>query len=840
MKNYKVYLMASAAAIAITPSTVQAQDDDKFALEEIVVTAQKREQSMQDVGIAVTAMTGNMMQERGIDNVVKIQDTTPNLRIKQSFGAGIPQYSIRGIGENADTSAFSSSPVAVHINEVPNPYPVTTTGLLFDLARVEVLRGPQGDLFGLNTTGGTINYITNKPTDEFDGGLLLEYGSYDRYKVEGFVSGPISDGLNGRIAVTQNSRTKGWQDNQRTGETLGEFDKTGVRAALEYKTDNLTADLEVHYSRTQAEPTGSRNIVEFTTFQEYLLYLPITGTIQDGFYDTDWSEEHSILADGTKPYVDHEGWGGSLVINYDMDDMTLTSVTGYDRFKREEYLDQDGDQWRDSDQFFKSDLWTFSQELRLSGQAEDLSWVVGGNYAQDSMDNLSIFDIVDNFAFPAAAGQDMTQKRKVWALFGNVEYEVNDRLSLVGGFRYTDEKRDAHNIGTNLYFDEMIGFGTAVPWFDGTIYEGATLLDLFGLGGYGLEPYMQNGFLQDMSGLMDMFYGPGDIFVPSNTIEMGGSPLTDADFTCFAFVGPCFEGRNYDDSIPSSDWSGKIGFNYDMSDEVMVYGTISRGFKSGGFLETAASSSLSFTPVAPETVVAYELGAKGDLDDGRARLNVSAFYYDYKNQQVNDNIVDPIFGPLGVLKNVPKTEIYGFEAELTWALSESLEIGQNFGYTKATFKEFSNSIDGGAVRSVFSECLLSGAPDCVYVDVFQDLSGESMVMPEIQYSGYLNFETPLSEAWTFRAVLDWSYESEVSTNSTWYDRDGGIHDFTLPSYWLVNARVSVASDENWEVTVFGDNILDAKYLTSYQQWNEAVVKTPGMPATYGVRVKLDF
>ena len=806
------------------PGLVSAQ-----ALDEITVTAQKREQSLQDVGIAITAMTGDQLTDRGIDSVIKIQDMTPNLRIKQTFGSGVPRYAIRGVGEASDTSVFSSSPVAVHVNEVPMPYPVTTTNLLFDLERVEVLRGPQGDLFGLNSTGGTINYITARPTEEFSADVVLEYGEFDRYKFQGYASGALSDTVAFRVAASINERNEGWQTNQRTGQKLGQFSKTGARATLAFTpSDTFSADFEVHVTRDDSDAMGMRNLVDFTTFTEDFYGVPVRGTVQTGWHDTDWSSQNSFLPDGTTPFIDHEGTGASLRMNWELDNVTVSSVTGYEKFEREEYLDWDGDQLRDSDEYFASELDVFSQELRLSGETDaGTSWMVGANFAKDEMQNLTIFDIPDNFAFPATGGQDMTQEREVWAVFTHLEFQLSDRMRLVGGLRYTDEKRDVTNIGTNFYFDEQPGFTPE-------------LLAAFGLDGLGLEAVIGNGFVQDLSAIVAALFGTGDTFIPSNTLATGGSMLTDANFDCFALVGPCFTGRVFNDSMPSSDASGKIGLNFDASDNTMIYGSVSLGTKSGGFLETAASSSLSFTPVRTEKLLAYEVGSKSTLADGRGRLNASVFYYDYEDQQVGDSVVDPIFGPLGALKNVPKSEMYGFEAELVFAVSETFEIGQNIGYSKGKYKSFPNAIDGAAVRTRFSECLLSGAPNCIYEDVFQDLSGQDLPFPEIQYSGYFNIEVPVGGDKAFRAILDYSYEDETTSTSTWVDRTGGIHDFNLPSYWLVNARIGLVSDNGWEVTLFGDNLLDEKYLVSYAQFNEAVVQAVAMPSTWGLRFRKSF
>ena len=241
------------------------------AIDELVVTAQKRAESIQDVGIAITAFTGDMLQERGIDSVIQLEDITPNLRIQQNFGAGVPNYAIRGVGSLTDLSTTSSSPVAIHINEVAHPYPVTSSGLLFDLERVEVLRGPQGDLFGLNTTGGTVNFITAKPTDEFSASIMGEVGNYESYKVEGYVSGPVSDAMRVRLAATHTERGEGWQTNFETGEKLGEMERTGLRGTIDLDlSDTINVLAEAHWSKNDSDAIGNRPITPGTGYLGFI------------------------------------------------------------------------------------------------------------------------------------------------------------------------------------------------------------------------------------------------------------------------------------------------------------------------------------------------------------------------------------------------------------------------------------------------------------------------------------------------------------------------------------------------------------------------------------------
>ena len=807
-------LFPSLALIFVFTNTQARETDSEGSLEEVIVTAQKREQSMQEVGIAVTAFSGDRLQDMGIDSVEKMQNFTPNLRISPTI-TGVPQYSIRGVGENSDTSALSSSPVALHINEVAQPYPVAVSNLLFDLERVEVLRGPQGDLFGLNSTAGTINWITNKATQEFSSSVMGEAGNYKRWKAEGFINGGITDTVSARFAFSYNDRGEGWQVNEATGENLGEFKKTGARLSFHFEpSDTFDADLEMHYSREDSDAMGMRNMAGFLGLDQVPTILGLDdfllfATPPERYNGTGWTSftrgaemesiglvDTDLFAPNTKPYIDRKGYGGSLIMNWDMDAMVLTSVTGYESFDREELVDSDGDEIQDSSQFFTSDLSMWSQELRLASTSEGndagtVHWMVGGNVGSDKLEQLTMFVQTENLDFPGVGGQNPTQKRDIWAIFGHVDWHFADQWELVTGLRYTSEKRKQTNISTYKMGQptdivELLSNGVFAPDYD----------DPFGL----------------------------------------GTPLTDADFSCFAVALPCAPGVVLSKDISFKEWSGKIGLNYFANDDWMLYGSFARGFKSGGFLDTAASSSASFVNSDAEFLNAWEIGAKGDLADGRARLNMALFYYDYKDQQIADFVVDPLFGPLGRLVNAPKSEVYGGEIELLWAATQNLEIMQNLGYSKGKFKEFIG-VDEAASR----DTVLDPEGDGFYKTVYIDRAGDQIEMPNLQYSGSLSYSRDLANGLMTRFVVDYAYEDKVDTDRTWTDPlSGDISSYELPSYWLVNARLSLLNAESWEVTLFGDNLLNEKYLLDYARFNQGVVQVVGLPRTYGIRFKYDF
>lgn len=832
--------IATLIALAL-PGAAYAQSD---VLEEITVTAQKREQSVQDIGIAITAFSFENLQDRGIDEITQIQDITPNLRINRNFGQSTPRYAIRGVGELTNASTISSSPVAVHINEVAQPYPVTTTNLLFDLERVEILRGPQGDLFGLNTTGGTINYITARPTDEFASSVLAEYGSYGRYKIEGYVSGPISDKFKARLAVSRNERTEGPQRNVDTGQEYGKFEKTGARLSLTWTPSDLVeARFEYHVSRDDSEPLGPRSIDTFITADWLTLFgLPGPQSVPEAIQDPwgiRWTPNPASAPWVDKPYILHEGNGGSLTIDWDIGELTLTSVTGFEDFEREEFLDYDANLVQDGYQVFLSDLSAFSQELRLAGGSESTDWLLGANFATDELDQTTIFDQPDNVDFPSTGGQNPIQKRDIWAVFGHTEYAFNDRWSLTAGLRFTNEVRTQDNIGTFLFADSSGLWETFAA---------------FGLN-TDIEPH------------------------PSGNTLTPGALLTDADFSCFTFAGPCAVGATpFSDRIEDDMWSGRLAVNFAINEDTLAYLSYSRGTKSGGFIDVAASLSAQFRATGIETLNAYEIGVKSTLLDDKLRVNGAAFYYDYLDQQVGGTYVDPDFGPLGAIVNAPETEISGAEVEITWVPIDGLTISQSAGYTYGKYKKHFG-VDGAATQALKdsrqaiedAEAEAEGRPpqQVPWEAVFTDLSGNRILYPDWQLSGLVQYEWDLNSSLTARIALDYSYEAASNSDSRsldegnydiFNDQDNVPSDIRIMmvpdptdpngpmlkayrggySETLVNGRVALGNGENWEVTVFGHNLTDEKIRRGQGGFNRSIGIVPALDRTWGLRLRYDF
>jgi len=307
------------------PASAQTTPD---ALPEVVVTAQRRPETAQKVPVAISVLSGSDLVSRGVTNVNQLQYQTPGLEAVPAFGSGQPQFRLRGVGFD-DYASNNASPVGVYVDEVAKPFPIQTQGLLFDLDRVEVLRGPQGTLYGRNTTGGAINFLTARPTETFSAGIDADYGSFDLFRAEGHISGPIGNGLSVRVAAAT-EQGGAFQHNRDNGRQLGDADRWGARGQLAYSSGAIDLLVEGHYGRDQSDGTG------------LYLFDPL-GTIpaDTSHRATGWGASSQfasflgIKADA-KPFRDNETAGGHATLTVDFSDVKLTSVTAYEHFNRRE------------------------------------------------------------------------------------------------------------------------------------------------------------------------------------------------------------------------------------------------------------------------------------------------------------------------------------------------------------------------------------------------------------------------------------------------------------------------------------------------------------------------
>ena len=604
-KLYSILLVLIASALA---TTVHAQ-----VLEEIVVTAQKREQSIQDVGIAITAMTGDQMEALGLDNAQQITAQVPGATTIQPNGPSAYFTSIRGVGQNDFSGDHQESPVAVYLDEVYISAAAGAGFQLFDMERAEVLRGPQGTLFGRNATGGLVHYITRKPSEELDGYVRLTAGSNSQFKAEGAVGGPLGESVSARISFLSNTHDP--YITNRIGTDLNNGDDWAVRGQLLFDLSERTSWLWSARAGEQDIDTGffdhevaRLNAEGLGVSMPGLLDFQGAGdSLVPDYADTDgdvYAGEYNVIG-----FNKLETSGITSNLSWDGERMSFASITDFSTLEKDYIEDSDASPNDFFAFFLKSDLDQFSQEFRLSGETEKSDWVVGLYYLDISGD-FSNGGIAQNFfsaQFPGFGLNDpslnflglnnpFSTNTTSAAAFGQIEYAMTDEWSVTAGVRVTREEKDV-NFESNFAIFGVTDRSSPVLTNDG-----------FDAGG----PYFVYNDQAAGAGPTGVAFGLTETDTPSNNIS---ETLVTA----------------------------KLQLDYRPSDNTLVYFSYNRGIKAGGFNAPLDPTDLFDGIPENGTIInmrfdeevlnAFETGFKREFADGAVRLNASAYYYDYNDYQ---------------------------------------------------------------------------------------------------------------------------------------------------------------------------------------------------------------
>ena len=443
MRTHRLATLALAISAALsTPALAQQEEQQKkeAMLEKITVTAQKRTQSIQEVPISIATLSGEKFESlfSGGGDILELAVRVPGLYAESSNGRVAPRFYIRGLG-NTDFDLAASQPVSIVMDEVVMENVVLKSFPLFDVQQVEVLRGPQGTLFGRNTTAGIIKFDTVKPTQDFEGYAKAGFGSYGTMNFEGAVGGGLTDDLSGRISVLSQERDD-YIDNGFTDQkdALGGFDEKAWRAQLLYQpSDDFSALLNVH----GRELEGTASIFRANVFDKGSNDLNENYDRETVWYD---SNLNGNGADNNPQ--EYEGFGSSLKLSYAFDNLELTSITAYEEADGYSLGDVDGGSgvgetaypapipFTAVTQDNLDDLEQFTQEVRLASNTTDaLNWQVGAFYFDSSFSVTSI----DGFYGATTVFHENT----TWAVFGQSSYQINDKLNVTGGIRYTHDEK---------------------------------------------------------------------------------------------------------------------------------------------------------------------------------------------------------------------------------------------------------------------------------------------------------------------------------------------------------------------------------------------------------------
>ena len=788
----------SSAAIAQDatpqPSTAPVAADtqsEETPIGDIVVTAQRRSESINRVPLSIQAFGGQQLRNAGVTDTASLSQVTTGLNFAKS-GVSTPIYTLRGVGFNTPNLS-STSPVGVYADEVSYAYPYMSNGPIFDLERVEVLKGPQGTLYGRNTTGGLINFIAAKPTQSFQARAAAEIGNYDTYNFEGFISGPLTPTLGVRLSGRWENSDKGWQHSISRNDRLGEKDKLGLRAVVDWNpSDALNVELIGSYWRDRSDTMAGQAVALIPNGPGFV-FPGVAEAIRTDWEndEADWTPTSSTRA----PYKVHSDFYSIAGrIRYKLDDnFSLVSLTAYNDLKRHDVNDVDGTQYELFAYTGDGRIRSFSQEVRLVGEFDRLNFTAGGYYSHDKIrdnlfgqdDQMSAIRLLRFFAqnvadptnsqYPPEAYANgfgtftlnLSEKSRTLSVFANSTYKITDELSVTGGLRYTSDKLSAFGCARDYN-------GSAVPIWNTAV---RTLVAL------------RTGSF------------------PPNLITQGGCLGYNRTYT-----------GAFDPNLPTlkeDNVAGRLSVQYTSANGSLFYGSISRGYKSGAFPLVPINNASQADPARQERVIAYELGAKTNFFDRRLSLNAAGFYYSYANKQLFSEIPDIVFTTLTRIVNIPRSEVYGGEVEAAWQSQSGFNARASVSYTGTRVLEYN-----GFTRS--------GQP--------LDFRGEHFAnTPKWQINGGVGYTGNLNDALALRANINANYQSKTSSSLT---NEAG---FEVKAYTTVNASIALSGrDSGWEVGLFAKNLFNENYWTSANYFADTVYRLPGQPRTYGLSLSWNF
>lgn len=431
LKKYKYNAVYLATLAVIGSMAVQAAE-----IEKIEITATKRVQSIQTIGTAVSAFNGDDIKEMKLESPTDLAAHIPGLNTANATSGGTPIFAIRGIGLD-DFNINNSSGVGVYVDEVFVSSPMLLGFQLMDVERVEVLKGPQGTLYGKNTTGGAINFVTNKPTEDFYGSVTAGYSRWGRLDIDGFVNGAVSDSVNGRLAYSYSKQQDGWQTDIDTGREFGENDKFAVRGSLDFLiSDNTNVLVSLHAGKDKSTPISPQNDDSEARANDTLFY----GGLFDGLLDVP-SDSTSVRVGDLNVSRDEKGVGGAITVKHSFDNFDFTSISSFESYERAVVDNYDGTSAAFLDLDQSGELDQISQELRLtSNDSSDYTWVSGINYSKDDLSVSDVFLMTDSAGVNLTTAYEQTST-SFGAYFHN-EYQFSDIYRVIAGIRYSNDKRD--------------------------------------------------------------------------------------------------------------------------------------------------------------------------------------------------------------------------------------------------------------------------------------------------------------------------------------------------------------------------------------------------------------
>ncbi len=754
------------------------------AIEEITVTTRRRAESLQDIPMSITAFTDLQIERSGIRDVEDVARLTPGLTFDLGFARQDTRPAIRGL-----PATRGRPPVGILLDGIDvSSESIQTAGggnlmnmRLVDVERIEVVKGPQSALYGRVAFGGAINYITKRPSDEFSANVFVDAGDNGQLEIRSGVSGPVDD--DGRVGIRINAayaEHDGFHKNTITNAEIGGFDSLGVSGVLSAEmTEKLSVMARVAYSddSNEVRPQVVKGGINFIPAPANPLGLTGAFNPTFGLLSIEPDDKVTYSTDPFNPGMDFPGadmesYIYNLRAEWDVSDaITFTSLTGYNDATTTQRFDSDrrgaprafvpfpppGGIGETLSRSVNIDFFTsteqFSQEIRFSDlESEGFRWAIGGLYWDEKVRQITKSNATVDFA-------------------GRGSAELNLALQGPAGLNSAFLNRNTEHWSGYAYLE-----------FD--ISDDLTLT--------AEARYSDENFTYDVDGNVNrafgvFFSGP----VPySPAIEL---PLAQASDTFF---------------------TPRVSLDYQATDDVMVYGTVSKGAKPGGFSTLSIGTTLTTNRFLPETLWNYEVGAKSQWADGRVQLNGSAFFMDYSNKQVTTQDASGGQGiNLGtVTRNAGKAEVYGLEADMVVAVSDEVTFNAAYAYldTKYTNFIFTTLSGNDIVRAGNCTATTQNAADGTPIPVCEiNLNGNQLERaPEHGLTFGLNGSFPVTDDFNIVAELATQYQGK-RFQAHW-------NRWMLPSYWNVDARLGVEGD-SWSAIFYADNLLDSETVRSSQE-----------------------
>ncbi len=747
---------------------------------EIIVSARRRDERAQDVPIALTAVSGETLERTGAINLTQIAQLTPSLVIRNN-NARNTFANIRGLGSNAAQNDGLEVGVGFYVDDVYYGRIGSSQFDLIDLERVEVLRGPQGTLFGKNTTAGAINITTRAPSFDFGFTGEIAIGEDGYVQARASATGPIVDDLIAFRVTGSYTERDGTLFNLYDGREINDYQNVNLRGQLLLTpAPNFEIRLIGDYSKQDSYSRVSSLVGVFTEFANGapLNNNHLQRAERGGYtYRFDITDPFARIVDVNGPVqADMEGYGVSAKIDWDLGPVALTSITAWRGW---DWLpDNDVDDTplavmlrSGTDNHQRQ----FSQELRLASTGErTVDWVVGLYYFWQNVNGLGHYQPgpdyavwnnpsadrdLANYAYDGFLSLSIIEPRThSYAAFGQATWNVTDALSVTGGLRFT--------------------------------YE-------------------------DKTGLFDQYTAAGnDLSVLSPEDRAAAQALRDAIYPEVSYIT----------GLENSALTGQVTVAYEAAADVLTYATYSRGAKSGGLSLGVLPAGVS-PVVEPEKVDAWELGVKSQFWDRRVTLNAAAYWTEVDNYQAAiSEQIGTTSSFVRYISNIPGVRSRGVEVDLTVAPTRNVRLTASAAYNDAVYKDYTNA---------------QAAPENRNVSPIQDLSGVQLAnAPKFLYhlsadvSQPVTLLTPHDE---FYARFDFSHRSSSDTSST-----NSIY-ARIPGYSLANARIGVRFDDTFDLSVWVTNLFDKKYFTALGASNQGLISgNLGDPQTFGATLRASF